>query len=115
MPTTPALPTFPVLRRVDRHKVVDYLLHPTNGRGKAAFFEAYGFALERWEELRDALVEHATAWPVAEVVVSPYGSRFLVRGALRTPSGREPWPLVCSVWQADNSDAGARLITAFPT
>ncbi|MCU0922609.1 MAG: hypothetical protein MUF08_10840 [Burkholderiaceae bacterium] len=107
-------PTLPDTRRVDRSKIDEYLLHPVNGRGKAAFFQVFGFSLERWEELRDALLEHATAWPVAEVAVSPYGSRYLVRGGLRTPSGREPWPLVCSVWQADNGDVGARLITAYP-
>ncbi len=111
MPTSPALPN---TRRIDRSKIDGYLLHPTNSRGKAAFFLAYGFAPERWEELRDALIEHAATWPVAEVVVSPYGSRYLVRGALHTPSARSPWPLVCSVWQADNNDIGARLITAFP-
>lgn len=104
----------PEARRIDRSKVEDYLLHPVNGRGKAAFFQAYGFALERWEELQEALLEHAAAWPVAETAVSPYGCRYLVRGALRTPSGREPWPLVCSVWQADNGSQGARLITAYP-
>ncbi|MCY7314859.1 MAG: hypothetical protein LH480_04375 [Rubrivivax sp.] len=69
--------------------------------------------MERWEELRDALLEHAAAWPVAEVFDSPYGSRSLVRGGLLTPSGRDPWPMVCSVWQADNGDVGVRLITAF--
>lgn len=111
MPTSPALPD---IRRIDRSKIDEYLLHPINGRGKAAFFQAYGFALERWEELRDALMEHAAACPVAENSVSPYGCRYLVRGGLRTPSGRDPLPLVCSVWQADNGDVGARLITAYP-
>ena len=51
--------------------------------------------------------------PVTEVAVSPYGSRYVVSGGLRTPSGREPWPMVCSVWQVDNGDVGARLITAY--
>ena len=104
----------PDIRRVERRKIDEYLLHPINSRGKASFFQAHGFALVRWEALRDALIEHASAWPVAEVVVSPYGSRYLVRGGLRTPSGRDPWPLVCSVWQADNGDTGVRLITAYP-
>ena len=107
-------PTLPDIRRVDRSKIDEYLLHPTNGRVKAAFFQGYGVALERWEELRDALIEHAQAWPVAELVVLPYGNRYLVHGGLRTPSGRRPWPLVCSVWQADNHAIAVRLITAYP-
>lgn len=111
MPTSSVLPD---TRRIDRSKIDEYLLHPINGRGKASFFQSYGFALERWEELRTALMEHAEAWPVAELVVSPYGNRYLVHGGLRTPSGRDPWPLVRSVWQADNNAIGVRLITAYP-
>jgi hypothetical protein len=108
------VPVLPDSRHIDRGKIDEYLLHPIKSRGKATFFQAYGFSLVQWQELRDALIEHAAAWPVAEVVVSPYGSRYLVRGALRTPSGRDPWPLVCSVWQADNGGLGVRLITAYP-
>jgi hypothetical protein len=111
MPTSSSLPT---PRRIDRSKIDEYLLHPINGRGKAAFFQAYGFARDRWEELRDALVEHGAAWPVGEVVTSAYGSRYVVQGRLRTPGGRDPWPMVCSVWQADNGIVGVRLITAYP-
>jgi len=46
MPTPIILPD---ARRIDRSKVDEYLLHPINGRGKAAFFLAYGFTLPRWE------------------------------------------------------------------
>ena len=104
----------PEARRIDRSKIDEYLLHPINGRGKAAFFQAYGFALPRWEQLRDALLDHALAGTVQEVVVSAYGSRYIVRGSLRTPGGREPLPVVCAVWQADNGSEGVRLITAYP-
>ena len=111
MPTSIILPD---ARRIDRSKVDEYLLHPINGRGKAAFFLAYGFRLPRWEELRDALLDHAQAGFLQEVVVSPYGSRYIVRGALLTPVGRVPLPVVCAVWQADNGAEGVRLITAYP-
>ncbi len=46
-------------RRVCRSKVEEYLLNPINGRGKAAFFQAFGFSLAGCEELRDALIDHA--------------------------------------------------------
>ena len=107
-------PTLPTLRRVDRNKIEDYLLHPINGRGKAAFFEVYGFTLVRWEALRDALLEHASTGRLSEALVSPWGTRYIVRGGLRTPDGRQPQPLVCSIWQSDLGDAGVRLITAYP-
>jgi hypothetical protein len=60
------------------------------------------------------LLAQAAAGPVLDVVVSPYGSRYIVCGSLRTPSGRAPEPMVCTVWQADNGADGVRLITAYP-
>lgn len=110
----PNLPTLPTDRRIDRSKIEEYLLHPINGRGKAAFFEAHGFSLARWEGLRDALLEHAASGRLSEAVVSPYGTRYIVRGGLRTPDARDPQPVVCSVWQADDGAVGLRLITAYP-
>ena len=104
----------PEARRIDRSKIDEYLLHPINSRGKASFFQAYGFALPHWEELRDALLEHAALGNVQEVVASPYGRRYIVRGGLRGPGGRDPLPVVCAVWQADNGSDGVRLITAYP-
>lgn len=110
----PNLPLLPPDRRIDRNKIEGYLLHPIKGRGKAAFFEAYGFTLARWEELRNVLLEHAASGRVTDAVVSLYGTRYIVMGGLRTPGGREPRPVVCSVWQADRGDVGVRLITAYP-
>lgn len=43
--------------RVDRDKIVNYLLsasHP-DGQAKAEFFRRFGFSLERWETLADVL------------------------------------------------------------
>jgi hypothetical protein len=111
MPNPPLLPPN---RHIDRSKIEGYLLHPINGRGKAAFFQAFGFSLARWEALRDALLDHAASGHLSEAVVSPYGTRYIVRGGLHTPDGRNPQPLVCSVWQADNGVGGVRLITAYP-
>jgi hypothetical protein len=110
----PTAPTLPPDRLIDRSKIEDYLLHPINGRGKAAFFEAYGFALARWEELRAALLDHAASGRVTDAIASPYGTRYIVRAGLRTPDGRDPQPLVCSVWQVDHGAVGVRLITAYP-
>ena len=72
----PNLPPLPLERRIDRSKIEDYLLHPIKGRGKAAFFEAYGFSLARWDELRSALLEHAASGRLTDAVVSPYGTRY---------------------------------------
>ena len=68
----PNLSLLPPDRRIDRNKIEGYLLHPINGRGKAAFFAAYGFSLARWDVLRDALLEHAALGRLTNAVVSPY-------------------------------------------
>ena len=49
------LPPLPPDRRVNRNKIEGYLLHPVNGRGRAAFFEAYAFSLAWWVEINRRL------------------------------------------------------------
>jgi len=45
---------------VEREKVVDYLLNRAHryGASKAEFFFKYGFLLDKWEVLAQALLEH---------------------------------------------------------
>lgn len=100
-------------RHIDKAKVVNYLLDPVNSRGKALFFERMGFNLLHWEQLRNALFEHATSGLLALVVASPYGTRYIVAGTLNTPSRREPAPIVTVVWQQDTGSGAVRLITAY--
>ena len=45
--------------------------------------------------------------------MSAYGTRYIARGGLRTPDGREPQPVVRSVRQADNGAVGVWLITTY--
>jgi hypothetical protein len=99
---------------VPRGKIVDYLLsrsHP-DGAGKAVFFRGYGFAPERWEQLRDALRAHAGEHPATEAARSEFGVRYVVDGALHTPDGRAP--LVRSVWFIEVGEQAPRLVTAYP-
>lgn len=100
------------LARVDREKVVEYLLEPTNSRGKAAFFLGCGFAAAQWEDFAAALKQHAVAHPVASIVESLWGIRYSVDGPLDTPSGRTPQ--VRTVWIVERGSDVPRLITAHP-
>ena len=100
--------------RVDRAKVVEYLLnksHP-DGSGKAGFFSRFGFALARWGELAAALRLHGQTQPVVFVVESAHGTRYTVQGPLKTPDGRKP--CVRTVWIMDLGSDAPRLITAYP-
>lgn len=100
--------------RVDREKVVAYLLstvHP-HGRGKASFFARFGFRVEDWELLSEALRTHGADRQIVKTVETPYGTRYAVEGSLESPDGRHP--LVRTVWLVRKGQVTARLITAYP-
>ena len=99
--------------RVDRAKIADYLLslsHP-DGRSKAEFFMRFGFKVEDWEALANALREVGISNPVTSLVESAHGTRYTVDGPLRAPDGRAP--MVRTVWIVDSGNP-PRLITAHP-
>src|SRR5208282_3734595 len=86
---------------VEREKIVDYLLNPGHryGASKARFFAGFGFRLEEWERLADALREHGRIHGVVRTHETGFGPRYAVEGELNTPSGRRP--RVRTIWQLD--------------
>lgn len=105
----------PKERHIETSKLVEYLLHPVNSRGKLGLFSRYGFHQGNWETFRNSLLRHAQDNLVSDVVASQFGTKYIVTGALCTPSGRQPLPVVTVVWQQDTGEAGVRFITAYPT
>ena len=99
---------------VEREKIVDYLLSSTHryGASKARFFGEFGFRVEEWELLAEALRNHGCACEVVRKVETGFGPRYVVEGELTTPSGRRP--RVRSVWQHDKGAVAPRLISAYP-
>jgi hypothetical protein len=99
---------------VPEQKIVAYLLsfsHP-DGRGKAIFFSRFGFDAIKWQVLADALRWHAATYEVAAVEQTPFGTRYVVEGALMSPDGRSP--LIRSVWFIAVGETVPRLVTAYP-
>ena len=99
---------------VEREKIVDYLLNPAHrfGASKARFFAEFGFRLEEWERLAEALREHGRTQEVASTRETGFGPRYAVEGELSTPGGRRP--RVRTVWQWDEGTVAPRLISAYP-
>jgi hypothetical protein len=64
-----------------------------SGKGVTIF----GFRVEAWERLAEALREHGRKHEVARKRQTGFGSRCVVEGGLSTPSGRGP--RVRTVWQ----------------
>jgi hypothetical protein len=99
---------------VEREKVADYLLNPAHrfGAAKARFFAHFGFRVEAWEQLAQALRRHGQTDDVTKTRQTRFGPRYEVEGGLICPNGR--CPLVRSVWQLDEGAVAPRLITAYP-
>jgi hypothetical protein len=99
---------------VEREKVADYLLNPTHrfGASKARFFTHFGFRVEAWEQLAQALREHGQKHDVTKMRETGFGPRYEVEGRLNCPNGRRP--RVRSVWQLDEGAVAPRLLTAYP-
>jgi hypothetical protein len=100
--------------RIDKQKIVDYLLNREKSRGKAAFFIAFGFDMVNWEVLAKALKEQAEVGTVSEPVESAYGKRYIIDGPLETPDCRYSSPWIRTVWVEEPSSVQWRFITAYP-
>jgi hypothetical protein len=99
---------------VEREKIVGYLLNTNHryGASKARFFSEFGFCLEEWEKLADALRLHGRSHEVEPAFDTGFGPRYAVAGPLETPCGRST--RVRTVWQLDQGAFAPRLITAYP-
>ena len=99
---------------VEQQKITGYLLNDTHpqGRSKARFFRAFGFAPERWEEMAGALFFQAQTGGVVSRVSLPDSVQYAVEGEMSAPDGRRP--LVRTVWETRPDETRPRLITAYP-
>lgn len=99
---------------VPQTKITKYLLSPTHstGRGKAKFFIQFGFSTEQWEVLAAGLLDHARENDVAKTEPTPFGTRYVIEGTLKTPVERTP--LVRVVWFIDTGGSTPRFVTAYP-
>ena len=77
---------------VPKDKFTTYLLDETHqeGRGKALFFQHFGFSVAQWKVLAQALLDHARAHNIAKAERTRFGTRYVVEGQLETPIGRRP-------------------------
>lgn len=102
------------LYRVDEAKILDYLLnadHP-EGRSKAGFFMAMGFASHNWEDLRRALLRAPIHGVQVDTETTRYGDKAVFIHEIHGPNGVNR--LVRTVWFRASSDVGWRLVSAYP-
>ena len=100
---------------VPEAKIVKYLLnieHKQGGKDKAVFFIRFGFTIEAWEILAQALLAHAIAHKVTGISEKPGVTNYVIEGVLDTPDNRQP--LVRTVWTLEKGSNSPRLVTAYP-
>lgn len=96
-------------------KITKYLLNLESefGKSKARFFLAFGFTLEAWTVMADALKQHAATYDVSETIVRDrFGINYVVEGTLTTPDRRNPQVRV--IWAIDRGNDIPRLVSAYP-
>jgi hypothetical protein len=110
------MPRLPHLDRavVSKAKIVNYLLSArhSGGRAKARFLESFGFRVQDWQVLRDAIIAHATVNDITASHETRFGTRYEIDGALPTPDGRTP--MVRVVWFLEFQENIPRLVTLVP-
>jgi len=99
---------------ISAEKLTGYLLSATHrdGKHKAAFFTRFGFKPEAYQQLKQALLEHAHRHDVVKQEPSPFGIRFVVEGPMPAPNGRAP--NVRTVWFVETGHGTPRFVTAYP-
>ncbi len=100
---------------VHEDKIVKYLLdlEHVEGGPKAVFFIRYGFVLDRWNELAEAIIWHAHEYEVTMIDrSSPFGVKYTIVGRMPAPDGR--WPNIRVIWTILNESSVPRFTTAFP-
>jgi len=78
---------------VPEAKIVKYLLnldHKQGGKDKAAFLMRFGFTIETWEVLAQALLIHADTHEVSSIMTLPDRIHYVVEGEIISPDGRNP-------------------------
>ena len=98
---------------IDDAKIRDYLLDPGNAQngGKATRFTQNGFDPAHWQTLGTALRNHPLTNPIAEIVPSSHGIKYVVKCYLQTPDERNPCRT--SVWIVDVGGDIPRFVTAY--
>lgn len=99
---------------VPREKITGYLLVERHKQGgsKADRFIRYGFSVDRWELLAQALIVHGINNEVINAESTEYGVKYVIEGDIETPIGIPLY--VRSIWQIDRGTESPRLVTAYP-
>jgi len=99
---------------IPKEKLTDYLLseaHPV-GRSKAHYFRSLGYSENSIAELSDGLLEIARENDVSETIDIEFGTKYIVKGSLRTP--RDVLTEIITIWIIERGSDAPKFVTAYP-
>lgn len=99
---------------VPMEKLTGYLLSDTHPDGgpKAEFYRMFGYGIDNWQDLAQALLNHAAEHGIFKEEATPFGVRYVIEGPLIAADGRRP--NLRSIWFIDTGTDIPRLVTAYP-
>ena len=99
---------------VPPEKLSNYLLSETHsvGQYKSHFFRSFGFDESNFDLLSASLIEIAQTNDVEEIKSSPHGTKYVITGMLRIPSGTDV--KIKTIWIIEPDNEAPRFVTAYP-
>jgi len=99
---------------VSIEKITDYLLSDSHavGKSKAKFFRSVGFGESNVSQFEKRLLDIAHTGPVSEIKETLFGMKYVIDGALETPSG--VIIQLRTIWIIETGEEQPRFITAYP-
>lgn len=95
-------------------KITDYLLSNSHavGKSKVKFFRSVGFGEINVSQFEKNILDIAHTGIVSESKETPFGIKYVVDGALETPSG--VIIQLRTIWIVETGEEQPRFITAYP-
>ncbi|MCH7687226.1 MAG: hypothetical protein IH899_11175 [Planctomycetes bacterium] len=99
---------------VPPEKLLKYLLSETHsvGQYKAHFFRSFGFDESNFDLLSASFIELAQTNDVDEIESSSHGTKYVITGMLRIPSGTDV--KIKTIWIIEPNNEAPRFVTAYP-
>ena len=99
---------------VPKSKILDYILSLSHrdGSSKAKFFMLFGFSIDQWKKLENALKDHAIKNNVTKIEQTFFGTRYVIEGSIYTPDNRNP--KILSVWFVKKNTDIPCFVTSYP-
>lgn len=97
---------------VAREKLTEYLLRVREDHDKSGFLALAGYSPAEAGVLERDLRTQILPQDAVPAGATPYGEKFVIRGALQGPNGRVL--KVISVWMLENATGLTKFITLYP-